>query len=334
MSTLLSYGEVLVDMIKVNEREPAVVFAGGAPANVAVCFSKLGEKSFFIGGLGGDSEAEFLREQLTINGVDLTYSKTFSSSCTAKAVVHLDDQNERTFQIFRDGTADTLLGCNDLDLGAFEQSQIFHFCSNTLTNEEMRMTTLSALRLARAANNIVCFDVNLRFGLWDELERLESLVSGCYQYCDLIKMSREELDYLARTNGLTPLSYIQKLKGLGVSLVLVTDGDKRIEAHTLTATLVVVPPSVKPQDTTAAGDAFIGGFLYSLAQLVNTRDEFHQLIISSEPLKEAVQFASKCGAIACLKKGAFSALPDLAQVKSFNPDKQRVNSKKSSNQFE
>jgi ribokinase len=60
--------------------------------------------------------------------------------------------------------------------------------------------------------------------------------------------------------------------------------------------------SVPVVDTTAAGDAFMGGFACALA--------------AGESLNEAVRWGAAAGALAVTRAGAQSSLPDRAQVQA------------------
>ena len=314
MKTIISFGEVLVDLIETRRGKAPSVFAGGAPANVAVCYSKLGGKSYFVGGIGDDSHAAFLQQQLKESAVDISYSKIFPNSMTARALVHLDEKNERTFQILRDNTADTLFNSTDLKITPFLKSLLFHFCSNTLTSESLYRTTLDALSMAHSTSTLVCFDVNLRLELWSDICQIEQRVFKCFSGCHIVKMSREELDFLANTRDLDNKEYIEEILSLGVLLVLVTDGPKSISGFTSTFHLTVCPPGIKALDTTAAGDAFIAGFLYSISRTIKSTGDFKVLLSSKECLDTSLKFAANCGAVACLKKGAFNSLPTLLDL--------------------
>ncbi|MCD6552986.1 MAG: ribokinase, partial [Anaerolineae bacterium] len=61
--------------------------------------------------------------------------------------------------------------------------------------------------------------------------------------------------------------------------------------------------SVEVVDTTAAGDAFVGGFAVARAE--------------GQPLPEAVRFANAAGALAVTRLGAQPSLPTRREVKQF-----------------
>jgi len=317
MKKLISFGEVLVDQIEVVFGQPPANFAGGAPANVAVCYSKLGGDSIFVGGIATDDKAEFLLEELQNSGVDTSFVKVFAKSQTAVAKVTLDKENERSFKILRDGTADTLFNKEHFERRMFKNALFFHFCSNSLTEGTLFEATLCAVDLALKEDLIVCFDVNLRFDLWSDHSLIEKRVSAFFASCHIIKMSLDELYYLTRVAGKSHDEYIFECIALGVSLVLVTDGANIVKCTTPTITISVRPPKINAEDTTAAGDGFIGGFLWFLGQSIETEKDLQRFLLSPELIREALDFSAVCGAVTCSTKGAFAALPTKQDVAEF-----------------
>ncbi len=61
-------------------------------------------------------------------------------------------------------------------------------------------------------------------------------------------------------------------------------------------------------DTTAAGDAFTGALAVGLAE--------------GMPLDQAVRFANAAGALACMKPGAVTSIPNGAEVEAFLKERQ------------
>jgi len=318
MISLLSYGEILVDFLPNSaDASSYMPLAGGAPANVAVAFSKLGGESYFAGGLSTDNFGAMLMNKLSDEGVDTTYAKTIPDVNTALVLVSLDSSGERSFNFYRNNTADTKYSRAHIDEIQWQDIGVFHYCSNTLTNELMFSNTLYALDNAKANNVLISFDVNLRQQLWYDVTLLPYRVEKCVKKSDIIKLSKDEAEYLAKIKLLDVDGYINYLLSLGSKLIVMTDGPNAVQVTHENFKVLVEVAKISPVDTTGAGDSFISGLLFSLAQTVQKNLNIASLfecIEQREQVSVAVIFAAKCGAFTCLKKGAFTALPLLSDL--------------------
>ena len=318
MLSLLSYGEVLVDFLPSSVNNPSYIpLAGGAPANVAVAYAKLGATGYFAGGISEDNFGTMLLQTLEDEGVNTAFVKRVKEANTALVLVSLDESGERTFNFYRHNTADTQYGKTQVDEINWPSVGIFHYCSNTLTNESMYDETLYALENAKANNVVISFDVNLRQQLWHDLTLLPERVETCIQKSDIIKLSKDEAEYLANIKQVDVESYINFILTLGAKLIVITDGPNAVQVSCDSFSVLVDVPKISPIDTTGAGDSFISGFLFSLAQAVEENENLNTLfdvIEQREHISTAVLFGSKCGAFTCLKKGAFTALPKITDL--------------------
>ena len=61
-----------------------------------------------------------------------------------------------------------LLRTEDIHPQWFTDNDVFHFCSNTLTEQAIRDVTTTAVQKAKELGLLVSFDVNLRHNLWPE----------------------------------------------------------------------------------------------------------------------------------------------------------------------
>lgn len=309
MQSVFCFGEALIDFIP-NDDGGYIPLVGGAPANVAAAIAKLGADSHFIGGLSTDPFGMQIQAELRNLGVQIEPA-LLTSKKTAMVVVSLDNEGERTFQFYRDDTAD--LSVTEAKLGKLDWSNvgIFHFCSNTLTDDDGYKATLYALAEAKARQATVSFDVNLRLNLWPDnsealiLKRFNEVV--CYS--DIIKFSDEELRYLSDAAQTKPDELLQALFAQNVELVLVTAGSEPVKVVTEQGALQVEPPKTVVKDTTGGGDSFIGGFLYQLSLF--SRQEIGNLLSDLRFLQEATEFATQCGAHTVARKGAIRSLPKL-----------------------
>ena len=309
MLPVFSYGEVLIDFIP-TIHESYTPFVGGAPANVAAAIAKLGGNSHFIGGISEDRFGIKIREQFDSLKIQYT-TDLISPNKTAMVLVTLDDEGERSFQFYRDQTADLTVTPEQLAAVNWTPIGIFHFCSNTLIDNISNEATLFALEQAKQKKAVISFDVNLRLNLWPAsaktsiLERILNVAS----LCDLIKFSDEELAYLCVSADMTQGAMLNMLYESGVKLILVTAGAEEIHIVSPEFSTKVTPPSVTAIDTTAGGDSFIGGFLYQLA--ANDHASVLSALNNKQALTSYVQFAAKCGAFTVTNKGAIEAMPNL-----------------------
>lgn len=147
MTVLLSFGEVLVDLLPTEASDKShQAIAGGAPANVAVGYAKLGGKSYFAGGISSDDYGAMLKQALENEGVATDYLAEVPGAHTATVVVNLDENGERTFEFNRQGTADLCYSQRHFDAIPWQQMDIFHLCSNTFTEASIFHASLYGAR--------------------------------------------------------------------------------------------------------------------------------------------------------------------------------------------
>lgn len=322
MPKIVCFGEALIDLLALppataDTPRTFVQYAGGAPANVAVAAARLGADSHFAGMLGRDMFGDFLLQSFVAAGVATDCVVRTSAAKTALAFVALDEQGERSFSFYRPPAADLLFRSAHFLPACFGGTGSFHVCSNSLTDADIAAATLDGMRRARQAGAMVSLDLNLRPALWpadtDPTPRLwQALLAA-----DLVKLSQEELDYLARPlgSGAEGEAAVRMRIFEGTARwLIVTDGAAPIRWFTRQASGQVPSFRVEARDTTAAGDAFVGGLLFRLGELGGDGRGFHDFCQKHDALKDTIRFAAAVGALAVTRKGAFAAMPSLDEV--------------------
>ena len=314
MHDVTALGEILIDFTPAGlspqnnilfERNP-----GGAPANVAVCVSRLGGRAAFIGKVGDDMFGRFLSEVLKSNGVEVSGLKFDRSANTTLAFVELDENGDRSFSFYRNPGADTALNADEVDCGLIKNSKVFHFGSLSLTDEPARSSTRAALKCARENGLTITYDPNLRPLLWKSMEFAREQIKSVMGFADILKISEEELEFITGEKRLDKGTAAINRK-YGTKLVLVTRGPAG-SYYRLGETTGAVGTfdELKAVDTTGAGDAFLGGFLYSmLSRGVRKPEE-----LDRGAIEEIITFASAVASLCVTKKGAIPAMPDLKSV--------------------
>lgn len=321
---ILCMGEALIDMLS-TKGKPGVdennesfrKFAGGAPANVAVAAAKLGGESYLFGKLGKDQFGDYLLKTLKALGVNTQFTTYSDKGKTALAFVGLDADGERSFDFYIDNAAHIDLSVKDLDDGLFACPRIVSFCSGSVSMPSLRDVTKEAIKGFKQAGCILCLDINLRPAFWDEAAFAPEQIDETARQVDFIKASKEELVELYGEANIE--GRIQSWLAAGVSLVLVTNGGEPVVFYSKDTQGVFPTPDVNAVDTTAAGDAFVGGFLYQLSAKVTDCDSFKAWTQNAEEIMHTLQFATQCGAHAVSHYGAFDALPtqqDIQQQKA------------------
>jgi fructokinase len=310
---VLCFGEALIDMRgeSVDGQLRFVPQPGGAPANVAVGVARLGGRSGFAGQVGADLFGNQILASLAGFGVDTSLLVQSHSANTALAMVALDEAGERSFTFYRNATADLLYEPEQMPDSALAGQPIFHICSNTLTEPVIVETTLALVARARKAGCLVSFDVNYREPLWPDPGRAPGQIRALAMEADLVKFSREELTALYGEQG---NALVAELGSRGVRLVLVSDGPNALQAWSGEREHTLAPPQVQAVDTTAAGDAFVAGLLYQLADQGVTTGKFGFWLDQPGNLDRTLAFASRCGAVAATRFGAFDALPSQGDL--------------------
>jgi len=323
MRKIVCFGEALIDFFAQPVATPEtprvfVQHAGGAPANVAVGVARLGAPSQFVGALGADMFGDFLLESLRATGVGTDYVVRTDAAPTALAFVALDHEGERSFSFYRPPAADLMFRAEHFDPACFVDTGAFHVCSNSLTEAAIAQATLDGMRMARDHGVLVSMDLNLRPMLWPAGVDPRPGLWRALQAADVVKLARNELDYLAEGLGggeAGERAVLQRLFEGQAQWVVVTDGPAPKRWYGRGGESGQVAGfRVKAIDTTAAGDAFVAGLLFHLAEAGIDVGRLPAFVRDREAVERALRFAAAVGALAVTRNGAFAAMPVRAEV--------------------
>ena len=314
--TLVAIGEALIDFIpdrtgcefyEVNSFSPAT---GGAPANVCAAYSKLGGKSRMITKLGKDPFGDVIAKCLNEAGVDTSYISYTAEANTALAFVSLSSDGNRVFSFYRNPSADMLFAPEEVTGEMLDDCYALHFCSVSLGDFPMRDAHRAAIKIARRQGAIISFDPNLRFMLWDDKDALKRTVWDFLPDCDVLKISDEELEFITGTSDFDealPLLFTGNVK-----LVILTKGKAGAVAVNSAGRADSAGPAVRAKDTTGAGDAFIGSFLWNLRTFGINRDSLSSC--SPSVIRDCLDFANRYCSVSVQRPGAIPSYPDFREI--------------------
>jgi len=311
MFDITAFGELLIDYTPAGQSSAGMNLfeqnPGGAPANVLACASMLGQKTAFIGKIGVDLQGEFLRKTLQAANINTDGLISDENYFTTLAFVSLLENGERSFSFARKPGADIKICREDINPSIIKNSRIFHFGSLSLTDSPARETTYFALDEAKKANCTISYDPNYRPLLWKSKELAKEQMRAVLPYVDIIKLSDEETELI--TDHVDPQAAGNFLVDQGISIAAVTLGKNGVLVATKDGCKIVPGFSVDAIDTTGAGDAFWGAFLYSIGELGGRIG-----VIKFSKVLEIAKFANAAAALCVTKRGAIPAMPQLNAI--------------------
>lgn len=316
MKKVISIGEALIDFIP-HEKGVALMnvnnfskVAGGAPLNVAAAVSKLGGKSQMITKLGVDGFGDHILDEVRSLGVDVSKVLRTKEANTALAFVSLKDDGERDFSFYRNPSADMLLNESEIEEEIFKEGGILHFCSVSLIDAPIKRAHKKAIEFAKKNKCLISFDPNVRLPLWETKESCREAILEFLPFANIVKISDEELEFI--TGIADESKALEFLLQGDVEVVIYTKGTEGAEFITKERKIFSPSFKVQAQDTTGAGDSFIGSFLYQVAEGDNTLGSLVNL--PKENIKEMLRFSNATAALTVCKKGAIGALPTKEEV--------------------
>jgi len=319
MTRLYAIGEVLIDFVsnqkacKVKDATTFEKVLGGAPANVALAVARLGGKASLITQVGKDGFGDYIMETLGQNGVDTSKVYQTEKANTGLAFVSVQENGERDFTFFRNPSADLLLDASHIREDWFKEGDYLHFGSVDLVESPMKHAHEKAIKLLKQKNGIISFDPNVRLSLWSDPKQCKKAILEFLPLADIVKISDEELAFI--TGDEVEETALASLFVGDVQVVIYTKGKDGAQLLTKEAVYEHSGFSVKVEDTTGAGDSFMGSFLYLLVEHGVGK---HQLLpFISKNHDRLLTFANAAGALTTTGKGALSALPDFKQVENF-----------------
>jgi sugar/nucleoside kinase (ribokinase family) len=288
---------------KINASRYVAPRAAGVAIDAITMVAYLGASCGFIGKRGDDFLGKIFDAEVRADGIDLSQTVTVRGEMTSLAWIQVTPNGERCHVIIpmsRNG----FLTTQEMDLRRdyLQSARVVHM-------ELLQMPVaplLQAARICREAGTLVSVDLDIaprylqEFGYAtpQELEELFSLT-------DILKGGKNAVAELGAADDLSGAA--AKLLEMGPKVVVITLGEQgcavtsrqgaatgRHSCQAFTDTGVM--------DTTGAGDAFQGGFLYGWLQ--------------GWPIDKCSVLANACGYLKSLNVGARS-MPRRETVEAF-----------------
>lgn len=255
---------------------------GGPAATALACLARLGVSTRFVGRVGGDAEGAFLRQELAGRGVDVTRLRFAAGARTRIALVLVEaGTGERGFVSWPESCAP--LTADDIEPADIAGARVLHV-------DDADEAAVRAAQLARAAGAAVVLD-----GTW--------LSPGLPALLPLVDWAVVSAFFARRwLPGAHDETVLRRLVAAGAGAAVLTLGAAGSVALAGDRVLRCPAFRVDAIDTTGAGDAFHGGFIYGL--------------LRGWPPERSLRFASATAALNCRALGGQAGLPTLAEVET------------------
>jgi sulfofructose kinase len=294
---LIGLGYCSYDLLAVVDAMPAfddvvgvhladLVYDGGGPVGTALAAAaRLGARTGYVGVLGDDREGHFLHDLFVQEGVDVSRLRMSTEVGTNVCLLLVEQATGRRAILCHARTPATALTLDETDRAYIQATRTLHLDGQFLP------AAIQAARWAREAGVKVCYDGNHpRPGLDALLPLVNWLVVAA--------------PFPAAYTGLDdPQQAARALLELGPELLVVTQGERGCAVWTHDEHFTAPGFPVRAVDTTGAGDAFHGAFLYAQLQ--------------GWELRRVATFANAVAALNCQTLGGRRGLPSLAQVEGF-----------------
>lgn len=261
--------------------------AGGQTASAIVALQRLGMRTTYAGRFGSDAEGRFGLQSLQHEGVDLEFAETIAGARTQVGYIIVEaERGERTVIWNRDERL--AYTENDAPVQMAGKARVIHLDSHD-PHACARMA-----REARAAGTIVSADIdNVYEGLPELLPLIDVLISS------------KEFPRLLTGMSDSRAALVEIKSRYGCAIVGLTKGGRGATVL-CEGTFLETPAFQVPGgcvDTTGAGDAFHGGFLYGLLQ--------------NEDIEKSLRIGCAVAALGCRGLGARTRLPTRAELEAF-----------------
>ena len=303
-------GEMLIDFTLNGQSEQGnnlfEACPGGAPCNVLAMLNKLGRKTAFIGKVGEDQFGRLLKGTIDELGIETKGLILDKEIHTTLAFVHTFPDGDREFSFYRKPGADMMLTEEEVDYDLIRQSRIFHFGTLSMTDEPVRSATKKALEVAKEAGCLITFDPNLRPPLWNSLDEAKKQMEYGFQYCDMLKISDNEIQFVSGKEDYDEgICYLQDK--YNIPLIFLTMGKDGSRAYYKDIRVERKGFQVKAIETTGAGDTFCGCSIHGLLT--------HGLEgLTEEYLGDMLTYANAGAALITMKKGAIRSMPEPENI--------------------
>jgi len=270
--------------------------AGGQTASAMVALRRLGLQTAYAGRFGSDAEGQFGFQSIRDEGVNIEFAEVVEGARNQIAFIIVDaSSGART--IIWDRDERLTYHADEAPVVLASRGRVLHLDAHdppACTRMAWAAASDRSDRSDRSGATIVSADID---NIYQGLPELLPLI-------DILITSRE---FPHRLTGIADqrAALVELKARFGCGIVGMTKGEDGVtlycEGQFIESPACAVPGGCR--DTTGAGDAFHGGFLYGL--------------LSGEDIETSLHLGNAVAALNCRSLGARSGLPSASELNKF-----------------
>jgi len=265
--------------------------AGGQTASAMVALRRLGLKTAYAGRFGSDPEGLFGFQTLKDDDVNVEFAEVVEGAQNQIAFITIDARSgERTIVWDRDDRLAYAREEAPVEFGPL--GRVLHLDAHDPP------ACVRVAQAARATGVIISADI-------------DNVYEGLPELLPLIDIMIGSKEFAGRVTGIADArkALVELKSRYGCAITGMTVGAAGAVVY-IAGTFIESPGFAAPggcRDTTGAGDAFHGGFLYGF--------------LTGEDLETSLKLGNAVAAIKCSALGARTALPTRSELSSFLADR-------------
>jgi sugar/nucleoside kinase (ribokinase family) len=234
---------------------PAMEISGGSAANTLAALASLGGRGAFIGKVRNDQLGGIFRHDIEAAGVSFATPSATEGPPTARCLIFVTPDAQRTMQTYLGACVD--LDPADIDKKTVAGAKVTYLEGYLWDPPQAKQAFLKAAKIAHDAGRKVALSLSDPFCVDRHREEFRDLVA---HHVDILFANEHEIMSLFETESFDDV--FQHVRGM-CDIAALTRSEKGSvivageEVH-----IVDAMPMGPVVDTTGAGDAYAGGFLF------------------------------------------------------------------------
>jgi ribokinase len=262
---------------------------GGKGANQAFTVKKIGGGVDYLTCIGDDIFGQLYQKEFADNGFDMDYIKTIKNNSNGLAIITVDESGSNSIVVYP-GTSKSLT--KEIIKENFE---IIMSHDIIMTQLEIPVETAEYIAETKTAKTIFILNpspVDKKYDYSGILKKVDILMPNEVELAQLSGMAINELPDVRKAS--------EKMLSAGVKNMVVTLGKKGVFVKNRDIDVYIEAPDVKVVDTSGAGDAFAGAFMFEYSK---TKD-----------IVKAARYANKVATISVTRHGTHKSVPDRLEI--------------------